>query len=277
MKYVFFFGFIFLTYLGGSQSFDTLRVMSYNLLYYGQYTSFCTNSNNNINEKDEHFKTITDYIQPDILIVNELGANEVYAERILDRVLNEDGQDIFDFAPIQNSGFSSLVNGVFYNREKLVLIKQEMVSENLNGTDIVRVIDVCSIYYRDENLTPESDTAFLHVIAMHLKAGDASSDKEDRDLATEALMDFLTSSHSADNFILAGDLNLKNSKEAAYANLVNHPDIGYRFFDPLTPDNIWSNSSAFAATHTQSTRTEGGCASGGGLDSLRFNSLLVSI
>ena len=45
---------------------DTLTVMQYNLLYYGINTSWCTNSNNNINDKDEYLKKIINHVKPDI-------------------------------------------------------------------------------------------------------------------------------------------------------------------------------------------------------------------
>ncbi|MDD3630671.1 MAG: hypothetical protein PHF55_06600, partial [Bacteroidales bacterium] len=40
---------------------DTIKVMTYNLLNYGNNTSYCTPSNNNVSEKNEYLKTIIDY------------------------------------------------------------------------------------------------------------------------------------------------------------------------------------------------------------------------
>ena len=66
-----------------SQGYDTLRIMTYNLLYYGEVTSFCDNSNNNINSKDLYLKTIVKHVDPDLLVVNEMGAAQAYASRII--------------------------------------------------------------------------------------------------------------------------------------------------------------------------------------------------
>ena len=56
---------------------DTLTVMQYNLLYYGNYNTgyaSCFETNNNTQLKDECIRTILNYIKPDILTVNEFGA-----------------------------------------------------------------------------------------------------------------------------------------------------------------------------------------------------------
>ena len=49
-----------------AQSYDTLRMMSYNLMYYRETTSFCTNTNNNPNAKDGYMEDIMDYVNPDL-------------------------------------------------------------------------------------------------------------------------------------------------------------------------------------------------------------------
>ena len=41
--------------IGNAQE-DTIRVMHYNLLNYGNYTSYCTSLNNNIDNKDDYLK-----------------------------------------------------------------------------------------------------------------------------------------------------------------------------------------------------------------------------
>ena len=258
-----------------AQSYDTLRVMSYNLLYYGEVTNFCTSTNNNINDKDGYFKTIASYTKPDILLVNEMGANQIYADRIIANVLNVDGETRYQRANIQNNSFSSLVNGVFYDKKKLALHRLEKVSIAQNNSNLVRVIDVWSFYYKDPNLSEGSDTAFIHLAGMHLKAGSSSSDVVDRGLATEALMNYLETEYEPSYFIAAGDMNMKSSNESAYQNLTNNSFGEYKFYDPLIPNEMWSGASSFSYSHTQSTHTSGSCASGGGLDD-RFDIMLMS-
>lgn len=258
-----------------SQSADTLRVMTYNLLYYGEVTNFCTSTNNNINDKDDYFGVITSYVKPDVMVVNEMGASQVYADRIIANVLNANGENRYQRANIQNNGFSSLVNAVFYDKNKLAFYNQENVSVALNNSSLVRVIDIWSFYYKDPNLVENSDTVFFHVIGMHLKAGSNASDAVDRGLATEALMNFLENEYEPGYFIAAGDMNLKSSNEAAYQNLTSNEYGAYQFYDPLIPNETWSGASTFAYSHTQSTHTSSGCASGGGLDD-RFDLIMMS-
>ena len=52
---------------------DTLKVMQYNLLNYGNNTGYCTTTNNNINDKNGYIRTILTAYYPDILTVCEIG------------------------------------------------------------------------------------------------------------------------------------------------------------------------------------------------------------
>ena len=90
--------FIFSSGFVQAQKLDTLKMMHYNLLYYGEYTSFCTSSNNNVVDKDAHLKTIIGEALPDVFTVNELSSTAIYAERILVNCLNQDGRDYFERA-----------------------------------------------------------------------------------------------------------------------------------------------------------------------------------
>jgi len=257
---------------------DTLRVMAYNLLNYGEVTSYCTTTNNPIASKDEYFKTIAKHVDPDILVVNEMGASAVYSERILAKVLNTDGVSKYQKTGLQSNGFSNIVNAVFFNKNKFKLVEQQKVTKNLNNTDIVRAIDICTFYYKDPLLDDVKDTTYIHVVAAHLKAGNSSSDQTDRALASEAVMAYLEANYETGNFILAGDLNLKGSSENGYKNLTSQAPSDYRFYDPIDSEGNWNNSSAYKNIHTQSTRsssTNGGCFSGGGMDD-RFDVILMS-
>ena len=98
---------------------DTLQVMQYNLLNYGNYTSYCPSSSNNVNTKNVHLKTIINYVKPDIFTVNELSNNTSYHQMILDQVLNSDGETKYRKAVSFNSAESYLVNMLYYNNRKL--------------------------------------------------------------------------------------------------------------------------------------------------------------
>ena len=70
---------------------DTIRHMQYNLLFYtNNATEDCNSSTNNLDEKDAALKQIVKYVMPDVLTVNEIGKEQIYADRILNNVLNTD-------------------------------------------------------------------------------------------------------------------------------------------------------------------------------------------
>lgn len=259
-----------------AQDFDTVRVMTYNLMYYGQVTSFCTTSNNPVADKDGYLKTVAHHVNPDLLVVNEMGASDVYGERILVNSLNTDGVNKYARINIQNNSFSDLVNGIFYNKNKFAVYTKTKVSKNLNNSDIVRVIDVVTFYYKDPNLAEGSDTVFIHLLAAHLKAGSTTSDESSRGAAAEAVMNFMQNNLQPGYFMICGDMNLKGSSESAYQQFTNSSYGNYRFLDPINQPGNWNNSGTFASIHTQSTHSSGNsCFSGGGLDD-RFDLILMS-
>lgn len=258
-----------------AQSTDTLRVMAYNLLFYRQTTSFCPATVNNTTVKDNAMEDIIDHVVPDILVVNEMGGGSaVNAFRLLQNALNQNGRSFYSMANSTGIG-NSLVNMLYYNNQKLVLESQTTIDKDLNNNNLVRLIDVYTLYYNSPNLASSLDTTRIHVLAAHLKAGSTSSNQAERARATEAVMAYLDSNNATGNYIMAGDFNLARSTEAAYQDLINYVDPTLRFFDPVNVAGSWSNNSIFAALHTQSTHTSGGCFAGGGMDD-RFDFILIS-
>ena len=70
---------------------DTFTYMQYNLLYYGSYTDWCTESNNNINDKADNLATIIAYASPDIFCVNEMDDSQYAVTHLLGNALNVNG------------------------------------------------------------------------------------------------------------------------------------------------------------------------------------------
>lgn len=97
---------------------DTLQVMQYNLLNYGNFYSDCTTSTNSVSTKNIHLKTITKYVKPDILTVNEISDDVNYHQLILDNVLNTDGVNYYRKAVSFNYAQSDIVNMLYYNSKK---------------------------------------------------------------------------------------------------------------------------------------------------------------
>ena len=266
---------LFSTLFAEAQQKDTVRVMTYNLMWYRSFTSFCTVNNNSATTKDNAMEDIFDYVLPDLFVVQEMGGGSpLNAFRLLSNSINKNGR--INYTMATPSGLSqSLVNMLYYNTDKFVLESQTFYDKDLNNNNIVRVIDEYVLYYNDSNLAMHHDTTRIHVLVAHLKAGSSSSDEIERAEATESLMASLDSLNATGNYIFAGDFNLYSSTEPAYQDLLSYVDPTKRFFDPINVSGTWHNRSAFSITHTQSTRTSGGCFAGGGMDD-RFDFILAS-
>ena len=246
---------------------DTLQLMQYNLLNYGNYTSYCTSGNNNVNIKNGHLKTIIKYVKPDIFTVNELSKNETYHDKLLNEVLNTDGITHFERATSTNAADSYLVNMLYYNSEKLTLYSQDIVYA------MVRDINVYTLYYNADDLKETLDTIFLTCFVAHLKAGSQSWNADARAQMVSTTMTYIRTHDLPENMLFMGDLNVYTNQEQAYKNLIHTYNGSRYFYDPINTEGSWNNNYAFREVHTQSTHTGGGCAAGGGLDD-RFDFIM---
>ena len=159
---------LFLFNIGKGQVKDTVTIMHYNLLYYGDATTFCTVNNNNVNDKDTYLKRIVNHIQPDIFTVNEMGCNAVYAKRIKDLVLNY-SEKKYELTVLQKSGSQNICNMLFYKTNKVKVVKQEKITIAGNGTSIVRAVDLYELQFLATNLSPnhtQLDTPSTHLLTM---------------------------------------------------------------------------------------------------------------
>ena len=157
--------------------------MHYNLLYYGN-SSFCTESNNNTNQKDAFLRTILTYSKPDIITVNEMSYQSTFQQRMLSEVMNQTGYALFDMVPGSNQAESSIVNLLFYNTEKMGYHSKATAQTE------IRDIDVFRLYSLDAGLE-EGDTIFLSCVVAHLKAGNGGDDEYDREIMTQNTLYYL--------------------------------------------------------------------------------------
>ncbi|MBW6490793.1 MAG: T9SS type A sorting domain-containing protein [Lentimicrobium sp.] len=262
---------LFLAFFFQVQAQDTLVVMHYNLLNYGNYTSYCTSSNNNHEQKDILIKTIADHVSPHIFTVNEISQYDFYHNRILTNVLNTDGKNYFRRAEVTNIAGSSIINGFFYDSRKLVFHSQRVAQS------YIRDINVYTLYYNHESLN-QGDTIYIHCIVAHLKASSGSSNEQARSAMTNNTMNWLKNNMVPGNFLMMGDFNLYTSNEPGYQNLINPLPAtqAFRFYDPVNKPGNWNNNSSFANWHTQSVSASGsGCQASGGMDD-RFDFILAS-
>lgn len=250
---------------------DTITVMHYNLLNYGNYTSYCTSANNNHEQKDLYLKSIVDHVNPQILTVNEISQYEFYHNQILNQVFNTNGGNYFRKAAITNIAGSYIINSLFYDSRKLVLHSQAVAQS------YIRDINVYTLYYKHESLA-DGDTTFIHCIVAHLKASSGSSNEQTRATMANNTMNWLKNNMKPGNYLMMGDFNLYKSAEDAYQYLVNPLPVNqaYRFYDPIDRPGNWSNNSSFSDIHTQSVSASGnGCQASGGMDD-RFDFILAS-
>ncbi|MDR3047494.1 MAG: T9SS type A sorting domain-containing protein [Bacteroidales bacterium] len=253
---------------------DTLRMMQYNLMYYATSApDGCNVSEESyLNNKDFNLRTIVQYVQPDVLCVNELGTSQTLVNRILNNVMNYNGINWYASCPLTHLSYSSMIgNMLYYNTKKLAFHSHFTVITN------IRDINAYRLYYKSSSLA-QGDTVFITFIIAHLKAGSGTSNEAQRAYETQQLMSRLELIGKADNYVFSGDFNITNSSEQCYQNLINPANTLFTFYDPLDANGHWNNNSSFAYLHTQSTHTSaysGECYGTGGMDD-RFDFILTS-
>ncbi|MBO4327792.1 MAG: T9SS type A sorting domain-containing protein [Bacteroidales bacterium] len=253
---------------------DTLTVMQYNLLYYGNYNSGfadCYETNNNTQRKDECIRTILNHVHPDILTVCEFGATQKLQSDFLSHNLNMGSISYWKSDNIINYARESIINHIFYDSRKMEL-KQHVA---LRTTP--RDTDVYELYLKTPGLA-YGDTTRLVCIVAHPKAG--MGYESNRRATMQVAMDYVNAHYAGDNILIMGDFNMYRASESGYQLLTktySNPDV--RFVDPIASlggVGEWNNNGQFAPFHTQSTRSYSEeCFSGGGLDD-RFDMILMS-
>ena len=252
---------------------DTLTVMQYNLLYYGNYNSGfadCYETNNNTQRKDECIRTILDYVKPDIFTVCEFGATAALQNDFLRHNLNINGVNYWQSDNIINYAGENIINHIFYDSRKLGLSKHIALRTNPRDTDFYE------LYLKTPGLAA-GDTIKLICIVAHPKAGQGY--EASRRAQMQTAMDYLNQHYPHDNALIMGDFNMYGASESGYRLLTqtySNPDV--LFIDPVGSAGVgeWNNNNQFAAYHTQSTRSYSEeCFSGGGLDD-RFDFILMA-
>jgi endonuclease/exonuclease/phosphatase family metal-dependent hydrolase len=241
---------------------ETIKMMQYNLLYYGSYTDWCTSSNNNISDKADNLAIIIGHVQPDIFTVNEMDPSSYAVNHLLGNALNVNGVTHYRSAAILNQDGGSLINMLYYDNTKLEILSQESVTNGLRDINIYEM--------RHLNVVPQ---VRFRVAVAHLKAG--YDDSSERAYAISQFMEYWSNQSDKRNVIFAGDFNVYTSDEPAYQNLINPSQGNIQFVDPVDQPGDWGEYS-FRYYHTQSTHDgDDGCPSYGGMDD-RFDFIMVS-
>ncbi len=241
----------------------TFKVMQFNLLNYGNYNTYCTSSNNNVDNKNGYMKTIISYLEPDIICVNELENNAYYADYLLDNALNQDGRNYYQRANVNGNGYT--VNMIYYDSRKFVLDGEDNIWAD------PRRINAYKMHFKDAGNLGNAEITF---ISGHLKASDGTDNETKRANATANVMSYMVNAGTG-NYVFLGDFNLYTSNEEAYQNIINPSNSSYKLYDPVNHSGNWHNNYNSRYYHTQSSHSSTNCAVGGGLDD-RFDFIMMS-
>lgn len=267
--------FVFLSFLlvsGALMAQDTLTIMQYNLLQYGNYQGYggCSETTNNTQLKDECIRDILGYVRPDIFGVCEFGATKQLQDDFLRNNLNINGANYWKSDNILNGMGSNIINHIFYDSRKMEMKKHVSLPTS------PRNVDVYEFYMKTSSLI-FGDTIKLVCIVAHPKAG--QNYESDRLATMTTVMNYVNLHYANQNVLIMGDFNMYRASESGYQILTKtYSNTSALFVDPLASEGgvgSWNNNSQFARFHTQSTRTEGPCFSSGGLDD-RFDFILMS-
>jgi hypothetical protein len=261
--------------LQASAQADTLRVMTYNVLYYGD-TPPCQAPHSILHG---YLRTIIAYTRPDILGLVKMAAplqegNKFatapinFPDSVLQYALNAAVPGTYTYCPYTNDAHANNVEVLFYNQDKLGYVST--VASYANLTDF----NTYKLYYRAADLAVTHDTTFLYVTLNHDKSGDEYEYVRGAQMKAE-MENIRGHFTSLPNMINMGDFNTRSSDEQCYKTLVFPADTAFRFFDPpfyeskLKYPADWDNDRAnFAAYLTTSTRKDktvpNSCGSGGG-------------
>jgi len=254
---------------------DTLSVMTYNVLHYGDG---CQGSNSYLHSK---LKTIVQYTNPDILGLVKMQAIKInstdwngispvgFADSVIVNALNAAYPNKYTYCTLTN--LSNDVDGdmdvLFYNQNKLGFVSV------INLCKIQEDFNLYKLYYKDPNLITTNDTTFLYVVLNHTISGTTTSGRDQQD--STVVKSLQSSFYHLPNLITMGDFNTHTSAEPGYELLTTTSDTSFLFYDPPFkldhhlnyPLNWNSNSSCSAYLNTttrQSSSVPNSCGTNGG-------------
>ena len=237
---------------------SNVRIMTYNVLNYQDE-----------NEREDDYVLILDFVQPDLIIAQEIVGQSGYSNFKSD-VLDIIDSDHWSGAPFTNQSAQQDI-ALYYRDDIFSFISTNVVySAQSSGTrDVIEWVMLHS-----------SSGIEFNIYGVHLKASSGTSNANERLQETTILRNYLNDHSSDSYFIVGGDFNIysnNSSSEPAFEMLTaSSDDNDGRLFDPIDRIGHWHNNSSYADVHTQSPRTSnfGGGATGGMDD--RFDWLFVS-
>ena len=240
---------IFFILISLSFSQDTLTIVTYNSLRFGA----------NDGARAQHFKKVIDYINPDIVALQEI-EDQGGIDLLLNEVFNKNSQDFLS-GPLSNS--RDMENGIIFRKSKVELIGNKSIATVLR--------DISGFSFSIKNAAPQ--VAPFTIFSAHLKASTGSDNADQRWEEAKQLQTYINQQDKDFHYILSGDLNLYSPNERAYKLLADSMSIDLE--DPIGKWVRDDNSNVLK--FTQSTRSDqiGDGGSTGGLDD-RFDFILFS-
>jgi hypothetical protein len=253
---------------------DSLRIMSYNVLYYG---NGCQGPNADYHQ---YLQTIVRYANPDVIALVKAASVPVskndrfatapqgFTDSILQQALNKAFPGRYQCAAFTNASRSTNEVLLFFDSSKLGY--SGLVSSYANIIDF----NTHKLWYKGQDATAMPDTTFLYLTLNHDKSGDDMIPVRGEQIMGE-VKELRKHFKRLPNFIDLGDFNLRGSDEPLYQLLTKPADTNFRFNDPpFFPDHslkypaAWDHDAAYAAYFTTSTREFDGipnsCGSAGG-------------
>jgi hypothetical protein len=229
-------GIYFLTYSKCTAQQDTLTVMVYNVLHYGDG---CQGSNSYLHSQ---LKTIVACENPDILGLVKLQAiNGIpspgcgisvkgFADSIETNALNAAYPGQYSYSMLTNQSCSNDMDILFYNQNKLGSVNVTVLSTDQEDFDLYK------LYYKDPFLAATHDSTFLYVILNHTVSGGASAQRDHQDSLN--INKLKSKFYHLPNLISMGDFNTRSSLEPGYVLYTQTADTSFLFDDPpFHPDN----------------------------------------
>lgn len=261
---------------------ETIKAMTYNVVKFAPSSS---------TDRQLAHEYIYNDIKPDLLMVQEAGINT--PDHILGK-LNTIENKYLRTTRFNNISNPSDDNGqlVFYNKNIFELVEEKALAASTRNIN--------QYTFRFKKLDINENPVYLEVFVAHLKSSDGRTNSIERNNQISTFIQALNTVDQSRYIILAGDLNLYTSNEAAYINALNGT-ASIKMKDPIgnaalcetipvidadgsfswstyfptspTSENIkyfWRDNINFSSIHTQNPRI-----SSGGLDD-RFDFILVS-
>jgi len=215
---------------------DTLRVMAYNVLHYGDG---CQGSNTYLHGL---LKTVVQYANPDIIGLVKVQCIKVtpsdnngfspygFPDSIINNALDAAFPARYKYCTLTNVSGSNDMDLLFYDQNKMGFVSVKTICTLSEDFDLYK------LYYKDPYLGATHDSTFLYFILNHTVSGNSPTQRDQQD--TTIINELKKRFYHLPNIISMGDFNTHSSQEIGYEAYALGNDTNYLFYDPpFNPDH----------------------------------------